>query len=142
MLQVHHRLGDFEIIRLLGKGGMGEVYEAQQLNPPRRVALKVLAPWLADNEESLQRFWREAAVPAQLDHPNTVRIIPTGKDPEGRVYYAMHLVRGIPLAALIKRGNESLPPTVPAPTVSAVASVDTPPPVPHPAVSPPPPVDA
>jgi eukaryotic-like serine/threonine-protein kinase len=48
MLQPRERLGDFEIIRLLGKGGMGEVYEAQQANPDRRVALKLLKPWLAD----------------------------------------------------------------------------------------------
>jgi serine/threonine protein kinase len=52
MLQVHERLGDFEIIRLLGKGGMGEVYEARQLNPERPVALKVLAPWLARDEDA------------------------------------------------------------------------------------------
>src|ERR1019366_6774568 len=44
MLQLGQRLGDFEVIRQLGKGGMGEVYEAQQFAPPRRVALKVLAP--------------------------------------------------------------------------------------------------
>ena len=74
MLQVHERLGDFEIIRLLGKGGMGEVYEARQFNPDRRVALKVLAPWLLHDEEALQRFLREAAVPANLDHPGIVHI--------------------------------------------------------------------
>src|SRR5438045_2193197 len=99
MLQTQHRLGDFEIVRLLGKGGMGEVYEARQSNPERRVALKVLAPWLAENDEALERFWREAAVPAQLDHPNIVRIIATGKS-ENIAYYAMQLVRGISLADL------------------------------------------
>ncbi|MBI3758367.1 MAG: protein kinase [Deltaproteobacteria bacterium] len=75
MLQTETRLDDFEIIRLLGRGGMGEVYEARQLHPDRRVAIKVLAPWLADDEEALQRFWREAEVPANLDHPGIVRII-------------------------------------------------------------------
>ena len=54
MLQTHQRLGEFEIIRILGQGGMGEVYEAQQDRPHRRVALKVLAPWLAGNEQFLQ----------------------------------------------------------------------------------------
>ena len=72
MLQVHERLGDFEIICLLGKGGMGEVYEARQFNPERRVALKVLAPWLAGDDEALERFWREAAVPA---NPNDVPLL-------------------------------------------------------------------
>jgi serine/threonine protein kinase len=142
MLQVHHRLGDFEIIRLLGKGGMGEVYEAQQLNPSRRVALKVLAPWLADNEESLQRFLREAAVPAQLDHPNIVRIISTGKSEEGLAYYTMQLVRGISLAELFKRGNEiPLPGTLTAPTVSAVSESETPSQGAHPSPTPLPPQD-
>src|ERR1700730_5537947 len=104
MLQVHQRLDDFEIIRLLGKGGMGEVYEAQQLNPRRRVALKVLAPWLAHDEEAPPRFEREPAVPAQIDHPSIVRIISTGHTEDGVVYYAMQLVRGISLAELIRQG--------------------------------------
>lgn len=101
MLQTQQRLGDFEIIRLLGKGGMGEVYEARQQNPERLVALKVLAPWLAENDEALARFWREAAVPAQLDHPNIVRIISTGKT-DKVAYYAMQLVRGISVAELVR----------------------------------------
>jgi serine/threonine protein kinase len=119
LLQVHQRLGDFEIIRLLGKGGMGEVYEAQQSNPRRRVALKVLAPWLAHDEDARQRFEREAAAPAQIDHPSIVRIISTGHTADGVVYYAMHLVRGISLAELIRQGTPgSLPATAPAATVS------------------------
>ena len=102
MLAAHQRLGDFEIIRLLGKGGMGEVYEAQQGSPPRRVALKVLAPSLAGDEEALRRFWREAAVPAQLDHPGIVRIISCGKTDEGLAYYTMQLIRGVSLAQLMQ----------------------------------------
>jgi serine/threonine protein kinase len=128
MLQVRQRLGDFEIIRLLGKGGMGEVYEAQQLNPPRRVALKVLAPWLAEDEEALQRFWREAAVPAQLDHPSIVRIISTDKTPDGIAYYTMQLVRGVSLAQLIQRASAAPDPsTVAQQTVSqALPAQETP----------------
>ncbi|MBM3995829.1 MAG: hypothetical protein FJ303_17005 [Planctomycetes bacterium] len=78
MLQASTRLDDFEIIRLLGRGGMGEVYEARQFHPDRKVAIKVLAPWLAEDDDALQRFWREAEVPANLDHPGIVRIISTG----------------------------------------------------------------
>jgi len=106
MLQTHHRLGEFEIVRLLGKGGMGEVYEAQQDRPRRRVALKVLAPWLAENEEFLARFWREAEVPAQLDHPGIVRIISTGQV-DGVAYYTMHLVQGISLAGMIRETRDA-----------------------------------
>jgi serine/threonine protein kinase len=101
MLQPRQRLGDFEIIRLLGKGGMGEVYEAQQFHPERRVALKVLAPWLADNQQALDRFWREANVPAKLDHPSIVRIIQTDKV-DKIAYYTMQLVRGISLSDLMR----------------------------------------
>lgn len=110
MLQPDHRLGEFTIVRLLGKGGMGEVYEARQSNPDRPVALKVLAPWLADDEEALDRFWREAAVPARLDHPGIVRIISTGKT-DGVAYYAMHLVRGVSLGDLIRHSRQPQPET-------------------------------
>src|SRR5262245_48883346 len=111
MLEAKRRLGDFEIIRLLGKGGMGEVYEALQSHPQRHVALKVLAPWLAEDDDALARFWREAQVPAQLDHPGIVRIIATGKT-AGLAYYAMHLVRGISLAELMRRAGEPVSATV------------------------------
>lgn len=115
MLKEAQRIGEFEIIRLLGKGGMGEVYEAQQSNPARRVALKVLAPWLAEDSDALERFMREAEVPAQLDHPAVVRIYSTGKC-DGVAYYAMQLVRGISLASLILRGRPA----------TATASYETP----------------
>jgi serine/threonine protein kinase len=106
LLQVKQRLGDFEIVRPLGRGGMGEVYEAWQFNPPRRVALKVLAPWLADDEKALQRFWREAAFPAQLDHPGIVRIITTGKQ-DGVAFYTMQLVQGVSLSALMRKVTDT-----------------------------------
>jgi serine/threonine protein kinase len=109
MLQATQRLDDFEIIRPLGKGGMGEVYEAQQLNPARRVALKVLAPWLAHQEEALERFRREVEVLANLDHPGIVHVISTGKTPDGLVYYTMNLVRGTSLSGLIAIASQ--PPT-------------------------------
>jgi serine/threonine protein kinase len=138
MLQARQRLGDFEIVRLLGRGGMGEVYEAQQFNPPRRVALKVLAPWLAQDEEALARFQREAAVPAQLDHPGIVRIIVTGRTPEGLAYYTMQLVRGISLSALLRCAAlpqasttvHAAPPAAPAetPTGPAAPAAAAPPP--------------
>src|SRR5262245_9560236 len=117
VLQPNQRLGEFQIVRLLGKGGMGQVYEAQQLNPPRPVALKVLAPWLAEHEDALQRFWREAAVPAQLDHPAIVRIIATGKTEDGTAFYVMHLVRGVSLADLIRHSREPLRETAKLPTL-------------------------
>src|SRR5262245_52993907 len=106
MLQAHQTIGDFEIIRLLGKGGMGEVYEAEQAHPRRRVALKSLAPWLAEDTDAFQRFQREANVPAQLDHPGIVRIISMGRTDEGVAYYTMHLVRGVSLNEFIRQGQQ------------------------------------
>jgi serine/threonine protein kinase len=129
MLNMHQRLGEYEIIRLLGKGGMGEVYEAQQFAPQRRVALKVLAPWLAQDEDALRRFCREAEVPAQLDHPNIVRIFATGKTEDGTAFYTMQMVRGISLAEMIRRAHEPLPGTISLGHLSEeTPSLATPPP--------------
>ncbi|MCI0640427.1 MAG: serine/threonine protein kinase [Gemmataceae bacterium] len=106
MLAPHQRLDDFEIIRLLGRGGMGEVYEAEQASLRRRVALKVLKPWLSQNPDALRRFLREARVPAELEHPGIVRIITTGATKDGYAYYAMQLVRGVSLAQLVRLTHE------------------------------------
>jgi hypothetical protein len=105
---------------------MGEVYEAQQLNPQRRVALKVLAPWLAQDEEALQRFWREAEVQGQLDHPGIVHIISTGKTAEGTAFYAMQLVQGISLAHLIRLATEGQPATASLDPTGGPGPADTP----------------
>ncbi len=119
MLEPHQRVGDFEIIRLLGKGGMGRVYEARQLHPERPVALKELAPWLAGDEDALARFWREASALARLDeHPGIVRIISTGKTPEGVAFYAMQLVRGGSLADLLRTAGQTPHGSSVEPTVS------------------------
>jgi serine/threonine protein kinase len=136
MLELGQRLGDFEVIRLLGKGGMGEVYEAQQFNPPRRVALKVLAPHLCGNEEVLQRFWRESEALAQLDHPGIVRVLTRGRD-AGTAYYTMQLIRGLPLSRLIKEAREE-PQAPQQPTLSDEATRSDPANRPTPLQAPPP----
>ncbi|MBI2806538.1 MAG: serine/threonine protein kinase [Planctomycetes bacterium] len=123
MLQAQKRLGDFEIIRLLGKGGMGEVFEARQFNPERRVALKVLASWLSDDEDSMRRFLQEAKVPANLDHPGIVPIYVTGRTEGGQAFYAMRLVRGVSVAELVRRSQSSQTSDVPTRTID---SLDTP----------------
>jgi serine/threonine protein kinase len=118
MLQAAQRVGDFEIIRPLGRGGMGEVYEAQQFNPSRRVALKVLSPWLAQDEASLERFRREVEVLANLDHPGIVHVITTGRTDDGIAYYAMKLIRGVSLSDMIRISAEGQALDATAPTVS------------------------
>jgi serine/threonine protein kinase len=102
MLHARQRLGDFEIVRSLGKGGMGEVYEAQQENPSRRVALKVLTGYLSDNADAIKHFHRETDILARLDHPGIIRIFTTGITDDGTFYYTMQLVRGVTLARLLK----------------------------------------
>jgi serine/threonine protein kinase len=94
------QLGDFRIIRELGRGGMGTVYEAEQLSMGRRVALKVLPFAALAQDKSLQRFRNEVRAAAALDHPHIVSVYSVGEE-RGVHYYAMQLVRGQSLADLI-----------------------------------------
>src|SRR3712207_8186516 len=82
------QLGDFRILREVGRGGMGVVYEAEQESLGRRVALKILAPWARAEPRQVQRFLREARSAAQLHHPDIVPIIGVGEH-DGLHYYAM-----------------------------------------------------
>ena len=72
------RLGDFEVLRELGRGGMGIVYEARQVSLNRLVALKVLPPGLGLTDTAVQRFEREARAAAKLHHTNIVPVFATG----------------------------------------------------------------
>ncbi len=82
------RLGDFEIIRELGRGGMGVVYEARQISLNRKVALKVLSSGLGMTTKAVIRFRREAETAAKLHHTNIVPVHATGEE-DGTHYYAM-----------------------------------------------------
>ncbi|MBI4603324.1 MAG: protein kinase, partial [Planctomycetes bacterium] len=96
------RLGDFEILRWLGGGGMGEVYLARQASLGREVALKVLSPRVAEDPELLERFLREAKAAARIDHPGVVAVLEAGIE-EGRPYIAMQHVRGVSLEHLLQK---------------------------------------
>ncbi len=93
-------LGDFRIIREIGRGGMGIVYEAEQLSLGRTVALKVLPFAASLDEKQLRRFRVEAQAAAQLHHPNIVGVYAVGSD-RGVHFYAMQYVEGQPLSAII-----------------------------------------
>jgi len=98
--QAGHTLGDFRLLRELGRGGMGVVYEAEQLSLGRRIALKVLPFAAMLDKQQLARFKNEARAAATLDHPNIVAIHSVGS--EGDVhYYAMQLIEGQSLAQVI-----------------------------------------
>jgi serine/threonine protein kinase/Tfp pilus assembly protein PilF len=93
-------LGDFRILREIGRGGMGVVYEAEQISLGRRVALKVLPFASTLDAKQLQRFKNEAQAAAGLHHTNIVPVFATGVE-RGVHYYAMQFIEGRTLAALI-----------------------------------------
>ncbi len=95
------RLGDFELIREIGRGGMGVVYEARQISLNRRVALKVLPVGLGLSPDGLERFEREARAAAALHHTNIVPVYAIGED-SGHHYYAMELIEGASLARILE----------------------------------------
>ena len=87
------RLGHYEVISPLGKGGMGEVYLAEDVRLGRRVALKVLPAAFADDQDSLARFIREAKAASALNHPNIITIHDIG-DAAGTHFIAYEFVDG------------------------------------------------
>ena len=94
-------LGDYRLIRRVGRGGMGVVYEARQLSLDRRVALKVLPQASALDPAHLQRFRIEAQAAAQLHHPRIVPIYAVGFE-RGVHFYAMQFIEGQSLAGVIE----------------------------------------
>src|SRR6185312_347684 len=95
-------LGDFKLIREIGRGGMGVVYEAVQLSLGRRVAVKVLPFAATLDARHLQRFRNEAQAAAQLHHTNIVPVYAVGCE-RGVHYYAMQLIEGQNLADLMRQ---------------------------------------
>jgi serine/threonine protein kinase len=94
------QLGDYRLLREIGRGGMGVVYEAEQISLRRRVALKVLPFASAIDPRQLQRFKNEALAAAHLRHENIVTVHAVGCE-RGVHYYAMQFIEGQSLAALI-----------------------------------------
>ena len=90
------RLGDFRLLREIGRGGMGVVYEAQQISLNRRVALKVLPFAAVLDSRQIARFQHEAQAAAQLNHPNIVSVFAVGVE-RGVHYFAMQFIDGQPL---------------------------------------------
>ncbi len=100
--------GTYRIESTLGRGGMSTVYLAEDPRLARRVAIKVLAPELADDETFRNRFIRESQLAAGLDHPNIVPVYEAG-EVEGRLFIAMRYVKGIDLRTMISREGTLTP---------------------------------
>ena len=101
-LEASARLGDFSILREIGRGGMGVVYEAEQVSLRRVVALKVLPAHATLSPVAVERFRREAALTAKLEHEGIVEVHAVGAE-DGHHFFAMEFVRGLPLDRLIDR---------------------------------------
>ena len=99
-LTSHRILGDFRIGRELGRGGMGIVYEAEQISIGRMVALKVLPFAAVLDDKQITRFKNEARAAGTLNHPNIVPVFAVGEE-RGVYYYAMSLIRGQSIADVI-----------------------------------------
>ena len=94
------RLGDYEVVSLLGAGGMGEVYRARDLKLRRDVAVKVLSPMLANDADAVARFRREAEAASALNHPHIVTVHGFGET-NGLSYMVVELIEGRTLRELI-----------------------------------------
>jgi serine/threonine-protein kinase len=98
------RLGPYEILGLVGAGGMGEVYRAHDARLGRDVAIKVLPEAIASDNDALARFGREARAVAALNHPHIATLFDIGEH-EGRHYLVMELLEGETLAQRVRRGR-------------------------------------
>ena len=108
-LQIGTRLGHYRIVSLLGRGGMADVYRAEDERLGREVALKALPPEFARDPERIERFEREVRAAARLNHPNIVTVYEFGQG-EGQHFYTMALMTGGDLKGRIRAHPDGMPP--------------------------------
>ena len=108
VLAVGRVLGKYQLIRHLGSGGMGAVYEATHVEAGKRVALKVLGPNLTADAHARSRFLREAAAASKIQHPHVVNVIDFGAG-DGIPFIVMQFLRGEDLRSLLDRHPRGLP---------------------------------
>jgi serine/threonine-protein kinase len=103
-LEAGHRIGAYEIVGLLGAGGMGEVYRARDTRLGRRVAIKIISKEFATDPTAAARLDREALLTSSLNHPNIVTVHDVGEE-NGQPYIVMEFVEGQSLHALLSSGR-------------------------------------
>ncbi len=94
---------EYELIKILGEGGMGVVYDAKQMSVDRSVAVKMLKAKTAGDEKQRQKFLAEAVVTGELDHPNIVPIYDVGTSDRGLLFYSMKKVKGTPWMKVVTK---------------------------------------
>jgi WD40 repeat protein len=94
---------DYELLQVIGKGGMGVVYSARQASVDRMVAVKMIRPNVAADAERREKFLSEAVVTGDLDHPNIVPIYELGTDEHNALFYSMKRVQGTPWSHVIAK---------------------------------------
>jgi serine/threonine-protein kinase len=104
-MQVPEQIGRYQIIGMIGKGGMGFVLKGYDATLQRQVAIKVLYPHLAQDENTVARFLTEARTAASLQHPNIIAIYEAGED-KGLYYFAMEFVDRKDLGTIIRERGE------------------------------------
>ncbi|MDC0682402.1 serine/threonine-protein kinase [Sorangium atrum] len=111
--------GRFRIVRLLGEGGMGAVYEAESLRGEGKRAIKVLHPEFTQEEQVLHRFFAEAEATRGFAHQNIASVFEATRAEDGTPYLVMELLQGVPLSAYIDAGNP-IPPQQAVPIIHEV----------------------
>ncbi|MCC9606209.1 serine/threonine-protein kinase [Blastopirellula sp. JC732] len=102
--EIPETIGDFRVLEMIGRGGMGVVYEAEQESLGRTVAIKVLIDHFSDSPQAVRRFRREAQAAARLQHPNIVAVFGVGQW-ERKHYYAMQYIAGRSLDRILAELN-------------------------------------
>jgi serine/threonine protein kinase len=102
------KLGGYEVLKVLGRGGMGAVLLGRQISLDRKVALKVMHPKIAQNPSFVARFTREAYAAAQLTHHNVIQIYDIGED-KGQHFFSMEFVQGHSLMDVVKHEGKLAP---------------------------------
>ncbi len=98
------RIGDYDVLRQIGEGGLAEIYLARQRSLNRLIAIKVLKKKISDEDELVRRFEREATTLAKMSHPNIVHVIDRGED-NGRLFFAMEYVEGTDFREILKHSQ-------------------------------------